>query len=89
VIVERRAHRIGQAIATFGLRSFSAMATPARVPPVPTGAGEAVDLAAGLLPDLGPVVRYVASRLATLSNWLAQIAPFGSVLRQFLGQPPE
>jgi hypothetical protein len=39
-------------MAIFGLRSFSAMPTPARVPPVPTAQMKAVQLAVCLLPDL-------------------------------------
>ncbi len=71
-----------------GLRSRRAMATPARVPPEPTA-----QMKPSILPPVwaqisGPVVSMWAWRLATLSNWLAQIAPAGSLGGKFLGQAP-
>ncbi len=47
---------------------------------------EAVDLAVGLAPDFRDVVSICARRLATLSNWLAQMAPFGLVLASSFGK---
>ena len=70
---------------TFGLRAFSAMATPASVPPVPTAQMKPSTLPSVCCQISGPVVSIWAWRLATLSNWLAQIAPFGRS-SQLLGE---
>ena len=54
------------------------------------GADEAVDLAAGLAPrSPGRCVCTWASRLATLSNWLAQTAPAGSFASSSSAKRPE
>ena len=63
------------------------MATPASVPPVPTA-----QVNPSILPFVwdqisGPVVSICAWRLATLSNWLAQTAPFFSLLANCVGEP--
>ena len=70
---------------TSGLRSRSASATPASVPPVPTAQTKPSTLPSVCSQISGPVVRTWVSRLATLSNWLAQIAPSGCFARQPLG----
>ena len=69
------------------LRALSAMATPASVPPVPTAQTNPSTLPSVCRQISGPVVSMWPRRLATLSNWLAQIAPFVSVLRQLRRQP--
>ncbi len=53
------------------------MATPASVPPVPTALTKPSTLPSVCSQISGPVVRTWTSRLATLSNWLAKIAPCG------------
>ena len=64
------------------LRAFSAIATPASVPPVPQA-----QVKASILPPVccqisGPVVAWCPSRLARLSNWLAHTAPISSASRR-------
>ena len=86
VMVERGAHRIGQRDLDVLVGPLSAMATPASVPPVPTAQTKPSTLPSVWRQISGPVVSIWPSRLATLSNWLAQIAPAGSVLGQRLGQ---
>ncbi len=62
------------------------MPVPASVPPVPTAATKPSTLPSVCRQISGPVVSICASRLATLSNWLAQTAPFGSVFAERLGE---
>ena len=57
------------------------------MPPVPTAQTKPSTLPSVWPRSPRPVVSTWPSRLATLSNWLAQIAPFGSALGQSLGQP--
>jgi hypothetical protein len=64
------------------------MPTPASVPPVPTAQMKPSTLPPVCSQISGPVVSIVASRLATLSNWLAQIAPFGSSLASSSARRP-
>jgi len=54
------------------------MPTPASVPPEPTAATNPSILPPVWCQISGPVVSKWACRLAVLSNWFAQIAPFGS-----------
>ena len=53
-------------------------ATPDRVPPEPTAQMKPSTEPPVCSQISGPVVVRCASRLATLSNWLAHSAPFGS-----------
>ena len=71
------------------LRSFNAMPTPASVPPVPTAQTKPATLPSVCCQISGPVVSVWAWRFATLSNWLAQTAPFGSLLASFSATRPE
>ena len=87
VFVERRAAGVGEADGDVGLlRSRSASATPASVPPVPTAQMKPSTWPSVCAQISGPVASTWAWRLATLSNWLAQIAPAGSLGVQLLGQ---
>ena len=56
IVVDRRAHRIGEEDSHVRLRSFSAMPTPASVPPVPTEATKASTLPPVCSQISGPVV---------------------------------
>jgi hypothetical protein len=72
-----------------GLRSLSAMATPASVPPVPTAQTKPSIFPPVCSQISGPVVSMCACRLATLSNWLAQMAPLGSLAAISSARRPE
>ena len=74
---------------TFLLHAFSAMATPASVPPVPTAQMKPSTLPSVCSPDFRAGVSIWAWRLATLSNWLAQIAPFFSVCANCSASRPD
>ena len=65
------------------------MPTPAKVPPVPTEQMKPSMLPPVWLQISSAVVRIWPSRLATLSNWLAQIAPFGSLFASCAASRPE
>ena len=67
---------------TFGLRCFSANATPASVPPVPQAQVKASTLPSVCSQISGPVAARWPSRLARLSNWLAHTAPVSSAIRR-------
>ena len=76
-------------IFTSGFRARSPSATPASVPPEPTA-----QMKPSIRPPVcsqisGAVLSTCAWRLATLSNWLAQTAPFGSVASSFSASRPE
>ena len=71
------------------LRALSAMATPASVPPVPTAQMKPSTLPSVWSQISGPVVSTWPWRLATLSNWFAQIAPFGSLFASCSASRPE
>jgi hypothetical protein len=78
--IERGAHRIGDADLDVGLVvACSPSATPASVPPEPTAQMKPSTLPPVSRQISGAVVSTCACRLTTLSNWLAQIAPFGSL----------
>ncbi len=62
------------------------MPTPDSVPPVPTEQVKPSTLPSVWSQISGPVVSIWARRLARLSNWLAQIAPFGSRRGDLLGE---
>ena len=68
-------------ICTCGLRCFSAIDTPASVPPVPQAHVKASTRPAVWCQISGPVVARWPSRLAWLSNWLAHTAPIASASR--------
>ncbi len=55
------------------------MPTPAMVPPVPAEQVKASTRPPVSAQISGPVVRRCPSRLAVLSNWFAQMTPFGSL----------
>ena len=74
---------------TFLLRALSAIATPASVPPVPTEQMKPSTLPSVWFQISGPVVSIWPWRLATLSNWFAQIAPFVSVFANCSASRPE
>ena len=63
------------------------MPTPASVPPVPTALTKPSIRPSVWRQISGPVPSTWARRLATLSNWFAQIAPFGSVVRELFRDP--
>src|SRR5438067_2021369 len=67
-------------MATPGFLARSACATPASVPPEPTAQMKPSTLPPVCAQISGPVPSAWACRLATLSNWLAQNAPAGSLL---------
>ena len=58
-----------------GRLAFNAIDTPASVPPVPQEQVKASTLPSVWRQISGPVVARWPSRLAVLSNWLAQTAP--------------
>jgi hypothetical protein len=76
----------GSDSATFTPLGCSACATPASVPPEPTAQMNPSPCPPVCSQISGPVVSTWACRLATLSNWLAQIAPLGSDCASALGQ---
>jgi hypothetical protein len=65
------------------------MPTPASVPPVPTELTKPSTLPSVWRQISGPVPSMWARRLATLSNWLAQIAPFGSLAASSSASRPD
>ena len=70
-----------------GCAAFSAMRHAGQRAAGADRADEAVDLAARSAPRFpGPVLSIWACRLATLSNWLAQIAPPGKFPGKLFGQ---
>ena len=76
-------------MARSGFLSRNAMATPASVPPVPTA-----QMKPSIRPSVwaqisGPVPSIWAWRLATLSNWLAQMTPAGSFAASSSARRPE
>ena len=72
--------RVGQADRDVGLAFLEAVGDAGQRAARADGADEAVDLAVGLRPrSPAPVVSKWPRRLATLSNWLAQMAPLGSI----------
>ncbi len=72
---------------TCGLRCLEGHADAGERAARADGADEAIDLAVRLVPDLGSGrLDMGAARFATLSNWFAQIAPFGSVAVELLGE---
>ena len=72
-----------------GLIALRPAATPASVPPEPTAQMKPSTLPSVSRQISGAVVSIWAWRLATLSNWLAQIAPFGSVFASSSARRPE
>ena len=72
-----------------GFRARSASETPARVPPEPMALMKASTLPPVWAQISGPVPSTWACLLATLSNWLAQTAPFGSFASSSAARRPE
>ena len=72
-----------------GFLPFRKMPTPASVPPVPTAETKASTLPPVASQISGPVNSICAWRLATLSNWFAQIAPPFSVFASSAAKRPE
>ena len=89
--VERRAQRIGERdLHVRVLRLAAPIADAGQRAAGADRRDEAVDLAVRSAPrSPAPVVRIWPSRLATLSNWLAQIAPFGSLFASCSASRPD
>ena len=68
--------------------AFSPMETPASVPPVPTAQMKPSTLPCVSFQISAAVVSIWPWRLATLSNWFAQIAPCGALGCKLFGEPP-
>ena len=89
VTEQRRSGRVGEADGDVRIACAKGLRDPGQRSPGADGADEAVDLAAICSQISGPVVSACARRLATLSNWLAQIAPLGSLAASFAAMRPE
>ena len=87
--VERGAHRIGEADHDAGFSLLQGHADARERAARADRADEAIDLAVRLSQISGPVVCVWPSRLAVLSNWFAQIAPFGSSAASSSAMRPE
>jgi len=89
IFVERAPPGSARPMATSLFSPRRNSATPASVPPVPTAQIKPSTLPWVCAQISGPVASTWAWRLATLSNWLAQIAPAGSLAASASASRPE